>query len=287
MSKRSLDWTKEKYQRFLKEGRGQGDGANYKPWLTIHDVPSLGRASRVYGWKSGRIHHFFSDIETRYFYLLEWEDKNVVDIREHFPILNIEENIGELNDTRFIKYKNIGNEVPYIITATFLITLRDEQGNIKYVARSLKASHELEKKSVIERYELARRFFEAKNIDFGIVTEKEIQDKIIKTKNIEWLHQILEEDNKEKYKQDERSYLCKIFVSMINGNSNPIRKITSQFDIELNKEIGTGLYIFRYLLATKQLKINMDEKIDLNKPANIVEIVDTRRSVYNEQALDG
>ena len=27
----------------IKEGRGQGSGANYKPWLRIHEVPSQGQ----------------------------------------------------------------------------------------------------------------------------------------------------------------------------------------------------------------------------------------------------
>lgn len=42
--------------RRLSEGRGQGERGSYRPWLTIQDVPSLGLASRVLGWKTGREH---------------------------------------------------------------------------------------------------------------------------------------------------------------------------------------------------------------------------------------
>lgn len=54
MAKHRLNWSEEKYNRFIKEGRGQGIGKEYKPWLTVQDYPSLGRVSRVFGWKTGR-----------------------------------------------------------------------------------------------------------------------------------------------------------------------------------------------------------------------------------------
>ena len=72
MSKRNLDWTKEKYERFIKDGRGKGELSDYKPWLNVQTTPSLGKVSRLYSWKTGRIHELLSDIQTRYFYLLDW-----------------------------------------------------------------------------------------------------------------------------------------------------------------------------------------------------------------------
>ena len=53
-------------EKRLKEGRGQGRGPKYKPWLYIHDVPSRGRAWRTKGWKTGRPHHLLSDFEYDY-----------------------------------------------------------------------------------------------------------------------------------------------------------------------------------------------------------------------------
>jgi len=45
---RSSEWTEAKLKRFLAEGRGQGERENYRPWLTVMDIPSRGRASRVF-----------------------------------------------------------------------------------------------------------------------------------------------------------------------------------------------------------------------------------------------
>ena len=33
-----------KYDKWFKEGRGQGQKESYKPWLTVFDVPSEGRS---------------------------------------------------------------------------------------------------------------------------------------------------------------------------------------------------------------------------------------------------
>ncbi|TDR80675.1 hypothetical protein [Paludibacterium purpuratum] len=85
MAKRRYDFDESKVQRYLAEGCGVGRLASYKPWLTVHDVPSSGRVSRIQGWHTGRIHHLLSDGETGLFLLFDWED-NVSDIREQFPL---------------------------------------------------------------------------------------------------------------------------------------------------------------------------------------------------------
>lgn len=58
MVKYNSNWSQKKYQKFINEGRGQGENEIYKPWLTINDFPSLGRVTRIKGWKTNRIHHF-------------------------------------------------------------------------------------------------------------------------------------------------------------------------------------------------------------------------------------
>ena len=44
-----------------------------------------------------------------------------------------------------------------------------------------------------------------------------------------------------------------------------IRKITSDFDKENNVSDGTGLFIFKYLLASKHIYIDMNESIDITE----------------------
>ncbi|MCM3397873.1 hypothetical protein [Oceanobacillus profundus] len=48
MAKRNRGTTKKKIEKWTLEGRGQGVREDYKPWLTIQDVPSEGMQKIVY-----------------------------------------------------------------------------------------------------------------------------------------------------------------------------------------------------------------------------------------------
>lgn len=258
MSKRNLDWNLNKLNKYLKEGRGQGEGKEYKPWLTIQDIPSLGRVTRILGWKTQRVHELFSDIQTRYLYYLEWDD-NVIDIRENWPLLDLEEVLENENDLNIDNFKIHNNKAPFILTVTFLATIKEADGSHKYLARSVKASSELEKKSVIDRLEIIRRYFEKKNIDFGIVTEQEIP--MIKCRNIEWIHVSYDLN----INSDENMNYSKKLIKYFKFHDTlPIRNVLSEFDKKMKQDNGTALSLFKYLIASKQLIVDMDKKIDIN-----------------------
>jgi hypothetical protein len=72
--------------RHIAKGHGKGEGPDYQPWMEVRHISSKGKASRVLGWKTGRMHSLHSQLELRYFYTLEWAE-HVVDIREQFPLL--------------------------------------------------------------------------------------------------------------------------------------------------------------------------------------------------------
>ena len=88
MAKRKNNWDAKKLDRWIKEGRGQGEGENYKSWLTIQDFPSMGGQQE---YLDGQRTEFiiFSDCQLKYFYLLDW-DERVIDIREHYALLDLE-----------------------------------------------------------------------------------------------------------------------------------------------------------------------------------------------------
>ena len=71
MGKRRPAWDYQHYLRYLKEGRGQGTGADYKPWIYIHDFPSRGISARIPGRTTGGIHHLLSRNEEYFFYILD------------------------------------------------------------------------------------------------------------------------------------------------------------------------------------------------------------------------
>ncbi|QGU96396.1 heteromeric transposase endonuclease subunit TnsA [Clostridium bovifaecis] len=260
MAKRKLKWNEDKRQDFIEQGRGNGIGADYKPWLNIQDFPSMGRVSRVFGWKTKRIHHLFTDIQTRYFYLLEWED-SVLDIREHFPLLDIDEVIKEKDGLDFALFTDRESKTPYVISTTFLITVKDKSG-IGYIARSIKAAAELEKKSSLEKAEIERRYWEAKEIDWGIVTQKDIPVTI--AKNIEWIHSSLYDYKERGFSEEDIIFMSSNLMDLIYKRNQTIKDIITAFERDCNYEAGTGLYVFKYLIASKQIRIDMEKEIDIN-----------------------
>ena len=68
MGKRNTGWSPSVAKRRLNEGRGKGDGVNYKPWLTIHDVASKGCCVRVLGRTVPRIFQLLSYLEMCFLY---------------------------------------------------------------------------------------------------------------------------------------------------------------------------------------------------------------------------
>ena len=271
MSKRSRVWTNDKKRRYIQEGRGTGEGKEYMPWLRIQDFPSLGCATRILSNTTNRIHHFFSDLQTKCFYLWEW-DKNVIDIREHYPLLDLDTVINT-NDINLDLFKDKKTGENYVITTTFLLTVKMHSGDIKYFARSVKSKEQLNKKITSEKLEIERRYWQAKGIHWAIITEENIP--AIKVKNIEWLHGVTSEYKDYGIESDEIVTLCSELLEFLSNKSIAVRKVLSMFDKENNLIAGTGIFLFKYLVISGVLEIDLNNEIDLG--VNLENLLDDRR----------
>ncbi|SHK59919.1 heteromeric transposase endonuclease subunit TnsA [Alicyclobacillus tolerans] len=261
-------WNDQTLKRYIREGRGQGELDQYRPWLTTQDYASNGRSSRIKGWKTGRIHYFLSDIETRYFYLLEFDgDTAIWDIREHYPTVDLEVTLGDC-DIELNKYRDKESGTQFVFTTTFLLTLKDTDGKKRYIARNVKVAAELEKPKVLERFELTRRYFAEKQIDWGIVTEHDIN--VTRAKNIEWVHSAKNLDDDGGLSVKDVPRLKGILLGWLDGTRKSVRDVTNALDSQFNLEPGSGLLLLRHLIANKQVLVDMNTRIDLGKPAKEV-----------------
>lgn len=177
MSKRKRT---SKIEKWIKEGRRSGIGSEYKPWLKIQDVSSLGRSTRLKGIKTNRQHEFLSDLERNYFYITEFSDL-IVDIREQFPLLPLEETIVIAEELGVKHPANPKTGESVVMTTDFLLTINKGQGVIE-VARTIKMKDELLKEGVLKKFEIEREYWQRKDIDWGIVTEEEISKTIVDLK---------------------------------------------------------------------------------------------------------
>lgn len=257
----------KKIKRYINEGRGIGHKDKYIPWIKVQNFSSLGRVTRVKGWKSNRVHHLMSDLETKYFYLLEWKD-SVIDIREQYPLLD-RDLVYDICIEKDIKQPiDITSREPIVLTTDFLITIV-ENGIEKNIARTLKYSKDLEKKRVIEKFEIERTYWSEKGIDWKIVTEKDISDILVK--NIIWVHKsyYLQDIVDIQYNLDIDKiveYLYILLDSIHNERNLDMRIINlmKDLDIEYDAKPGTFLYLLKYSIINKLICVDMEKDLTVN-----------------------
>ncbi|MBG9656278.1 TnsA endonuclease N-terminal domain-containing protein [Cytobacillus firmus] len=254
MAKRKTELTEKKIAELEKEGRGQGQGENYKPWLTIQDVPSIGVSTRGKGWKTNRIHQFLSKLERDYFYVLEWNDL-IVDIREQFP-LNREDTLHLANEKGIKHPTDPKSQIPIVMTTDFLITVKSN-GGTTHVARTIKPSKELENDRTIEKFEIERAYWESRGIDWGVITEKEIPKDMVE--NVEWLH--LSYYEIEELPISTLNTYCQHMKSFIKKYNTSIIEMVTEFDQTFQLEVGMGLEILKHLIARKEVEVDITKKI--------------------------
>lgn len=253
----SNEWTKEKLKRYIKEGRGQGTGKDYKPWVKISDYSSKGRATRILGVKTKRIHHLQSDNQLRAFLIYEFH-QDILDIRESYPLLDIMEVIDNKDDLRFDKFTEKETGEQFVICTNFLLTVKEPNGKEKLVARTIKNTSELTKKITLEKLEIERRYWLGKDVDWKIVTQKQLPKQV--AKNIEWVRETLLEDRNIDKENESQQLLTYLF----NNMETPLKELLKDFDKSEGVETGTALYLFRYLIAKKEIKVNMEEKLNFS-----------------------
>lgn len=266
MSVKKYEWTEAKYKKYLKEGRGKGTGRDYLPWLKTYNVPSLGKRARDPGWKTGRLHHVMSNHETNYFYLLEWSDL-VIDIREQYPLLELEVAQAIASDMGVEYPTDDDSKFPVIMTTDFMITVRDGERTFD-IARTIKPSEELDRTRVIEKFEIERRYWAAKGIDWGIVTEKEIPMMLVE--NIKYLHPAYYLESPAETSLPQLLLIADLLKDRLKSSKKSIIEIISNFDYELRLIPGTCLKVFLHLVARKEIVLDMNQKITLAKSAQTI-----------------
>lgn len=267
MAKYRRDWSQATFNKYLKEGRGQGHGAEYKPWITIHDFPSHGRSHRALGWKTRRVQHFLSDHEIRYLHLLDWSD-SVTDIREQFPL--IEYGITqEIAKDMGVKHPiDTASGFPYVLTTDFLISIYSD-GKTVEIARTVKPARELESTRVIEKFEIERRYWIAKGIDWGIVTEHEIPRTL--AANIDVIHSAYNLEATPEMDVPNLLLLAKMLKDRLRTSNGSISGVATKLDEEMNLSGGTSLVVFKHLVARKEVLLDMSKRLDFTRSVKSIQ----------------
>jgi len=256
VARHSRKWDIDVFRRYNREGRGQGVGAAYKPWITVRDFPSLGMVSRIKGQTSGRVYHLMSNNETNLFYILDWSD-DVLDIREQYPLSDLTDAIGIAESARIRYPYDFNSGFPYVMTSDFYV--ETTKGTI---AIAVKTTTELAKPRVLEKLEIERRYWLKRGVDWKLITEREINAD--KARNIEWLSQA--KDLAEfGLNEDTQNGCIKFFRDeYVSSEIKPLTALLAATEQRFGLTTGIGLNVYKHLGYWKHIYINVEQPINVN-----------------------
>jgi hypothetical protein len=248
----------------LKDGRGQGRGKDYIPFIQAHDnkVASEGWLTRTLGWKTQRIHHTLSKHEYQYLLVQEWSE-DVIDIREQYPLTPIDITM-DIASKLNMRHPHLNGE-NVIMTTDFLLTVVKEGGEIGEVARTIKPVSKLTKRT-LELFEIERRYFLEMGIPWAMVFETNKPLNMIK--NIDWMYDAKYLGTRPGIDSELIDMVSEPLFSMLStlSEKNSISKNCLKADDKLGLEPGSALYIMQHMLVNKRWKTDMNQLIRENKP---------------------
>lgn len=224
---------------------------NYTPFFKVTTFSSRGRSSRMYSHKTKRTHVFLSKLARSVFLYFEfWE--NVIDIREYYPLLDVKESVDDIDNLRFDLFSS--DKKDYTLTTTFLVTFKYED-ELVYKAFSVKQISSFKRKRTLEKLEIERRYWNSKNIEWKIITDKEINQVVVD--NIEMLREVYKKGvNTSWITETDINYI----IESLENNELKLAEVFKDFE----RGSGYAMLIFKYLVMNHSLKVNLDTLIHMN-----------------------
>lgn len=249
--------TEEAIEKWIKDGVGQGEFENYKPWLLVPNVRTNSWKGRIRGVKIKREHQLLSNNEKKLFYIAEF-CPCVIDIREQYPLLPrgktslIAEQIGVRHPI------DIYTGVKIVLTTDFLFTLKFGE-RIVHIARTVKPVKELQKERVIEKFEIERRYWKENGVSWGIVTDAEIEKYKVFARNIKNVREHSSIGNAEGLHELSPLDLIKLverFKKQVVGKK-VVNDVIANFTNKEGLNSGVGLAIFKHLIYQREIAIDL------------------------------
>jgi hypothetical protein len=255
MPRRKKGFTKATYTRRLKEGRGQGDGAHYLPYIYVQDFSSRGQSNRDFGLTTERQHDLFSKLEHRVY--LIFDNSGLYDIKEQYPHpLEISLEIARQCSIRHPR--DPGTKEPIPITTDLLLTVPLPIGS-KRVARSVKYHKDFTSRRVIEKLELERRCCQLSKTDWGIITERDVDPILVR--NLLWAYKFRHIDSLYPLSPEDITRVSKVLTNAMLAKDSSLCDTALICDQFSGLRKGTCLRVVRHLIASRQWRVDMSSMI--------------------------
>jgi hypothetical protein len=190
--------------------------------------------------------------------LVQWEYERVVDIREQYPLLPLEETIQIAEQLR-IKHPPLnapkGNET--VMSTDFVITLK--KGNEKInIARTVKPKSKLTNR-VKQKFTIEQEYWRRRGVDWGVVTDAELDPVMIA--NMEFLFPFYFWDERDDLGKEALTIYINDYKELLTANNFDVIKTSNEFDKVNGWVEGESLSFFKYLITKKIINVDMKRRI--------------------------
>ncbi|MEG3161334.1 TnsA endonuclease N-terminal domain-containing protein [Sphingomonas sp. LB2R24] len=260
MAKHRYPNTEKRIAKLVCEGRGQGHGKDYIPWIKIHDFSSLGRVHRPLSAKTRRVMHLLSDGENEVFLELDASPR-VIDIREQYPLprhttIIIAEELGVRHPA--------ANGVDAVMTTDLLVDLVGG----RQVAFSVKTGEDMLKPRTIQKLEIERTYWARRGIECVLVVDgKNVDHRMNRQQVAEWrnIDNLVGGDVIEAESAD-------MLFELANTVQNRLIDAIKKAEAKYGWVPGTGIRACKRLLATGLLIHVGDGRLNMRGPVTQVVI---------------
>ena len=235
-------------------------GTSYEPFVDVFESRSLGEMNVVPGRLTGRDHHYSErKREYRYHYVLELIP-NVVDIREHYPIIPIELTLDIAKQLKLAHPTHNGQ--PIELTFDTLLTIRHSNGELTYVARSIRDLADLAKPKVQSRLALQYAAATSRNIPWKLVTDVECSDAI--ATRARWLFSVYV-DNPD-YSCSEATTTAFLKSLSTQDFTEPLRRVLATAGLTIGLSRDEPIALFKHLVCSRMLTVDLTMPLQLKDP---------------------
>jgi len=265
MSNRTRTNGSRTIDRRLTEGRGQGRRGDYLPWLQIHDSASRGQVNRVRSALIGRTCHMLSKLETDWFHVFH-AVPGLTDIREQFP-LDLQETLEIATRLGIIHPTDPRTKQPCVATTDFLLTIQDGL-RVMETAVTVKPSADLASPRTLEKFEIERIYWSARNISWRILTEKELPAGLVK--NMRWLQPHIDVSGSTDLTAEKVFQIRTAMEPDILDGKRSLVEITTTCDDRLGLKPGSALCVARHLIGSHVWLVDLTVEINPRKALKVV-----------------
>lgn len=276
------DWIDKR----IASGVGQGVREQYRPWIKVRSIASLGSSHIVPGLKVQRAHHLLSKAEFHFHLILE-HDPAVIDIREQYPLLPQAETHSIACSLGYRPVLYPRTNIPHVFTTDFVITLLRGDGSEKVIARTVKYRTEITELSpksrarLLEKLAIEKLYWSRREVDWKLVLYERLSP--VHIKNLVKLRShafvlaaIASERNFQKVAE---------FIDESRPDEIPLRLLISKLSKALFMDYKVAKSLFFHMLWQRRLLIDFENhEIDMTRPlkvftpeSTILNICDERR----------